>query len=98
MQLLFGDNPDPEVIKSLTDDSGNEFKRRYNKTLVEFLEWTAKYQKSYATKEEFADRFNNFKANQMNLEYNMKKEQLEGTPVTQEYELGKFADMSDVQY
>ena len=63
MKLVFGENPDAAVLEALEDDE--------NKTAVllkMFLEWTAKYEKSYATKEVFADKFNVFVGNHLDLE------------------------------
>jgi hypothetical protein len=43
-----------------------------------FLEWTAKYEKSYATKEVFADKFNVFVGNYKDLENHKTLAALEG--------------------
>lgn len=62
-----------------------------------FLEWTAQYQKSYPSKEVFADKFNIFVGNYKDLENHKTLAALEGGE-TQGYELNKFADMTDAEY
>ena len=63
MKLVFGENPNAAVLEALEDE-----KNETAVLLKMFLEWTAKYEKSYATKEVFADKFNVFIGNYKDLE------------------------------
>jgi len=63
MKLVFGENPDAAVFEALADTENQAAV-----LLTMFLEWTAKYEKSYATKEVFADKYNIFVGNYLDLE------------------------------